>query len=65
MKKIPKKLKPYYNAKYLYFMHYSANVEDLFSGQVIEEIRKCIRAYAPLYKFLIKVMEKFIGEKEI
>ena len=58
--KIPKDLKPYYNAKYLYFMHYSSNVEDLFSGKILEEIRKCIRAYAPLYKFLIKVMEKEI-----
>lgn len=63
--KIPKELKLYYNAKYLYFIHYSSNVEDLFSGKILEEIRKCLKAYAPLYKFLIKVTEKMISEKEI
>ncbi len=63
--KIPDDLKPYYNAKYLYLIHYNTDIENLFSGKILEEIRTCIRAYKPLYKFLIKVTDKIIAEKEI
>ncbi|MCM1363903.1 MAG: DUF2461 domain-containing protein [Faecalibacterium sp.] len=56
-------LKPYYNAKYLYFIKYSSDLTPLFDGSVLQEIRETIRAYAPMYKFLIKVTEKMITEK--
>ena len=60
---LPESLRPYYNAKDLYFINYSSDVSPLFDGSVIDEIRRFIKAYTPLYKFLIKVMERIIAEK--
>lgn len=56
-------IKPYYNAKYLYFINYSSDLTPLFDGSVIDIVRENIKAYTPLYKFLIKVCEKMISEK--
>ena len=38
-------------------------MESLFNGKVLDELRESIRAFAPMYRFLIKVMEKTIAEK--
>lgn len=56
-------LKPYYNAKSLYFIRYSSDSEPLFNGKILAELRETINAYAPMYKFLLKVMETIIAEK--
>lgn len=56
-------LKPYYNAKSLYFIRYSSDMEPLFDGSVLAELRTCIAAYRPMYQFLLKVMEASIAEK--
>ena len=60
---LPDELKSYYNARDLYFIKYSTDMNPLFDGSIIYEISRCIDAFAPLYKFLIKVMEKIIAEK--
>lgn len=60
---IAKDLKPYYNAKSLFFIRYESDMESLFNGKVLDELRESIRAFAPMYRFLIKVMEKTISEK--
>ena len=60
---IAKDLKPYYNAKSLYFIRYSSDMEPLFDGSVLQELRESIAAYRPMYQFLLKVMEEAIAEK--
>ena len=56
-------LKLYYNAKSLYFIRYESDMESLFDGRVLDELKESIKAFAPMYRFLIKVMEKTIAEK--
>ena len=56
-------LRAYYNAKSLYFIKYSSDMEPLFDGSVIKDLETTIDAYKPMYKFLLKVTEKIISEK--
>lgn len=56
-------LRDYYNARDLYYIYYSSDLTPLFDGSVYNIIEECIRAYEPMYKFLLKVMEKIISEK--
>ena len=58
-------LKPYYNAKSLYFIRYDGDTTPLFDGSVYETLQTTIAAYAPMYRFLLKVMERAIAEKGI
>ena len=56
-------LKLYYNAKSLYFIRFDSDMQPLFDGQIEDLLRETIRAYAPMYRFLLRVMEKRIEEK--
>ena len=60
---IPKDLRPYYQAKNLYFIRYSSDMEPLFSGRVLDELREAIDAFSPMYRFLLDVMETTIAER--
>lgn len=60
---LEKVLRPYYNARELFFISYSSDLTPLFDGSVYEEIEKCIDAYTPLYKYLLKITERIISEK--
>lgn len=60
---ISKDLVDYYNAKNLYFIKSSFNMEPLFDGSVLDELKSTISAYAPMYKFFLKATEKSITEK--
>lgn len=60
---LEKSLRPYYNARDLYFISYSSDLTPLFDGSVYEEIEKCISAYTPMYKYLLKICERIIIEK--
>ena len=60
---VQKDLVDYYNAKSLYFIKSSFDLEPLFDGSVLKELRETIEAYAPMYKFFLKVTEKTISEK--
>ena len=60
---IPRDLRPYYQAKSLYFIRYSSDMESLFNGKVLDELREAIAAFAPMYRFLLGVMETTISEK--
>ena len=60
---IARDLRPYYQAKSLYFIRYSNDMEPLFNGKVLDELRETIDAYAPMYRFLLGVMERTISEK--
>ena len=59
-----KRLKEYYNAKELYFMSNDMPLEKLFDGSVEEELKNAITAFSPMYKFLLRVTEKVIKNKQ-
>lgn len=63
------KLKLYYNAKELYFISEAKSLDSLFDGSVEEELLSAIKAFSPMYKFLLRVTEKVLdnnskGENE-
>jgi len=60
---IPKDLRPFYQAKSLYFIRYSSDLEPLFNGKVLDELRETFTAFSPLYQFLLGVMEATISER--
>ncbi len=60
---VPKDLRPYYQARSLYFIRYSNNMEPLFDGSVLDELRAGVAAFAPMYRFLLGVMETTIAER--
>lgn len=61
--KVPDDLADYYNAKNLYFIKSSFDMEPLFDGSVLEELKNTLSAYAPMYNFFLKATEKSITEK--
>lgn len=56
--KIDESIRKFYNSKGFWITHYSNNVEPLYDGQIMEELTYAIRAFAPMYKFLLKVTDK-------
>ncbi len=61
--KVNSDLSDYYNAKNLYFIKSSFDIEPLFDGSVLEELRTTLASFAPMYKFFLKATEKSISEK--
>lgn len=57
-------LEAFYNAKYLYFIYFSDDFSDMYSTKVLDKLRQGIDAFAPMYKFLLKPMEKAISAKD-
>ena len=60
---IPSDLRPYYQAKNMFFIRFSTDMEPLFNGKVLDELRASIAAFGPMYRFLLDVMETTIAEK--
>lgn len=60
---VSKELSDYYNAKNIFFIKTSFDLEPLFNGSVLDELRNTISAYTQMYKFLLKATEKYISEK--
>lgn len=60
---IPEDLKPYYNAKYLCFMFTGTDLDRLCDNRIVEDLNKAVKAFAPMYNFLLEVMERFISEQ--
>lgn len=56
--KIEESLKQFYNAKSFFFIYEDYDMSKLIDGSIEEELRYAIRAYAPMYKFLLKVTDK-------
>ena len=60
---IPSDLRPYYQAKNMFFIRFSTDMEPLFNGKVLDELRASIAAFGQMYRFLLDVMETTIAEK--
>ena len=59
---IPHDLKDYYNSKYLFFMYFNSDLTPLYDGTVMNDLKRCIKAYAPMYKFLLSATEDYISK---
>ncbi len=55
---IRKEIKKFYNAKDFCFISYGNDMNKLVDGSIIEEIRTALKAFTPMYKFLLKVSDK-------
>ncbi len=62
---IEDKLKPYYNAKEFYFLKSTKELEILFDGSLVSELEIGIKAFEPMYKFLLDITEEMIAKKLI
>lgn len=58
------KLKLYYNAKELYFISEPKPLDTLIDGSVEHELLTAIKAFAPMYKFLLRVTERVLDSNQ-
>ena len=56
------RLKLYYNAKEIYFISEPKPLQGLFDGTCVEEIKEAIKAFTPMYNFLLGITEELINE---
>ena len=55
---IEKRMLPYFNAKSLFFIYYSTDLEPLFDGSIENILSEKFRAFRPMYKFIASVSDK-------
>ena len=56
------RLKLYYNAKEIYFISDLKPLQGLFDGSCVEELKTAIKAFTPMYNFLLGITEDLINE---
>ncbi len=61
---IDEDLRPYYNSRYFLFSYTGNDMSKLFDGSVEEELIYAVRAFTPMYKFLLKVTEEIYEKGE-
>lgn len=59
----PLGLEEYYNCKEFYFISFSGNIKDLEDDTIVEILRKAYKAYAPMYRFLLKVSDSYYSKE--
>ncbi len=57
-------IRPFYNSRYFLFSYTGTDIKKLFDGSIEEELIYAIRAFAPMYKFLLKVTEEIYEKGE-
>ncbi len=62
--KIEDDIKPYYNSRYFLFSYTGTDMQKLFDGSVEEELIYAIRAFTPMYKFLLKITDEIYEKGE-
>lgn len=62
---IDKSLRKYYNCKNMMFIYNGYDVEKLFDGSIKQELTYAIRAFAPMYKFLLQVTENIYKKGDL
>lgn len=63
IEKIDDDLKMFYNCKSMYFIYSNSDMKKLIDGSIKEELTYAIRAFAPMYKFLLKVAETAVSKE--
>lgn len=59
----PKGLEDYYNLKEVYFSLASGNTDDLKDETIINRLKECYSAFEPMYRFMLRVSEKYVESK--
>lgn len=62
--KIDEDLKIYYNCRNFAFICYNTDMNKLVDGSIKEELTYALRAFAPMYQFLLMVTEKMYEKGE-
>lgn len=62
--KVDEKLKLFYNAKDFGFTCHSSDMSKLIDGSVKQELIYAIRAFEPMYKFLIGITDDLVAKGE-
>lgn len=58
IEKIDAELKAFYNCRNFGYIYYNNDLSSLVDGSIKEELKYAIRAFAALYRFLLKVTER-------
>ncbi|MBQ9914006.1 MAG: DUF2461 family protein [Clostridia bacterium] len=61
---IDEDLRPYYNSRCFFFTHTGTEMSKLFDGSVEEELIYAVRAFTPMYNFLLRVTEEIYKKGE-
>ena len=61
---IDESIRKFYNCKNFWFSYETNDVNRLYDGSIEEELVYAIRAFAPLYKFLLRVTEKMYEKSD-
>lgn len=64
IEKIADDLKPFYNSRDFYFVYTNSDMSGLIDGSIVTELTYAIRAFEPMYKFMIKVCDEHIKNGE-
>ena len=62
--KVPDDLRVFYNAKDFGFIFNSGDMNKLIDGSIIEELTYAVRAFEPMYKFLVEITDGLIAKGE-
>ncbi len=57
-------LRPYYNSRYFLFSYTGNDMRKLFDGSVEEELVYAVRAFTPMYRFLLGITEEIYEKGE-
>lgn len=58
----PEGLEQYYNAKYFCFIYESHDMAKLESSEIIDELRKIYKKFAPMYDFLRTISDEYTAK---
>ena len=61
---IAEDIKDFYNSRYFLYSYTGTDMEKLFDGSIEEELVYAIRAFTPMYKFILKVTEEIYEKGE-
>ncbi|MBQ3136136.1 MAG: DUF2461 family protein [Clostridia bacterium] len=61
---IDEDIRNFYNSRYFLFSYTGTDMSKLFDGKIEEELIYALRAFTPMYKFLLKVTEEIYRKGE-
>ncbi len=59
---VPEDIRKYYNSRYFLFSYTGTDMCKVFDGSIKEELIYAIRAFTPMYKFLLNVTEEIYAK---
>lgn len=64
IERVPDELRCYYNAKDFGFIFHSTDMSVVIDGSVKQELIYAVRAFEPLYKFMIEITDELVMKGE-